>query len=901
MPGKTLTVAVVLVVALTAAAQRLPHDAVPEHYQLTFTPHFENNTFSGDETIDIRVLRAGPSLTLNAVEIEFHRVEITSGGATQTATIVPDSSREQVTLMVPKPLVAGPAKAHILYSGRLNDQLRGFYLSTENGRKYAVTQFEATDARRAYPSFDEPAYKATFDITAVIPNSDVAISNGGIASDAPGPGPDEHTVTFTTTAKMSSYLVALAIGEFKCLEGSSDGIPIRVCGTPEKYELGRFALDAARHVMHFYNQYFTIKYPYGKLDFVGVPDFSAGAMENTACIISREQLLFADPERSNPLQLRHIAQAAVAHEMAHQWFGDLVTMQWWNDAWLNEGFATWMSYKPIEQWKPEWNLEQDEVLATSRAMARDSLRSVHPILVQVETPAQIEEIFDSIIYSKASAMLHMVEGYTGPEVFRNGVNAYLKKHAYSNATSQDFWKAIAGVSEKPVDRILSSFVTQPGVPLVTVHYGCSSGVCSPGPCKNEQLHLSQRRYTYDRKLLNGESSELWAIPVCAKGNSQECTLLDKRNGDLWLVPPQLLPSQSRAPAVSLVCPPAYGNAGAHGYYRTAVSSDILGQQYFRELAASAETALTPPERIMFLNDVWAAVRVDRQDIGDFLSLAEAMRNDRSRAVMQLLDTELRYIGDYLLTDADQAQYRAWLRGLLDPVMDDIGWNPAPNDNEELRSLRGDLLLTLGITAEDPRAISESRTIAQEDLQGKSVDATLVTPALRVAARNGDAGLFEAITARLKSPRSPDDYLRHLVAITDFADPALIQRVLEFGLSPQVRNQDALYLYGRTPADFGVLGNPAARKLAWNFIREHWQQVETKVTRADLGFVVEATGAFCDPTSRDQVRAFFTEHPAAERAAQDAIEQIDYCSDLKTQQESKLASWLGRKGKAVPGD
>jgi len=868
MLPKTCLVPAILMLAFTVAAQRLPHTAVPEHYQITFTPHFANNTFSGDETIDIRVLQPGPSLTLNAAEIEFQRVEITSDGSTQAATVTPKASQEQVTLSVSEPLATGPAKVHILFSGHLNDQMRGLYLSTENGRKYAVSDFEATNARRAYPSFDEPAYKATYDITAVIPQGNIAISNGRVASDVPGPGRDEHTVRFTTTPKMSSYLVALAIGEFSCLEGSSDGIPIRVCGTPEKYQLGGFALEAAQQVMHFYNQYFAIRYPYGKLDFVGVPDFSAGAMENTACIIARDWSLFADLRRSTPMQLRYIAQEAVAHEMAHQWFGDLVTMEWWNDSWLNEGFATWMSSKPIEQWKPEWNLAQEGVLETSRAMGLDSLHSAHPIQVEVETPAQINEIFDAIIYGKASAMLGMVEGYVTPEVFRNGVNAYLKRYAYANASSQDFWNTIASIAKKPVDRILSSFVIQPGVPLVTVRATCEQG--------HERLSLSQQRYTYDLSSFDSGSPEQWAIPVCVKGSREECALLDKRNGTLAL----------------LGCGPVYGNAGARGYYRTAYDPED-----FRKLAASAETALSPPERIMLVSDAWAAVRVGREDIGSFLALAEGLRDDRSRALMQLLDSDLRYIGDYLVTDADQAQYQAWLRRRLDRVMDDVGWKPSPSDTDERRSLREDVFLTLGIAAHDQRTISLARTIAQQDLHGEPVDPTLAGPALSVAARNGDAAMLDLIMERLKSPRSPDDYLRHLLAMTDFAEPALIERVLEFGLSPQVRNQDAIYIYA------GLLQTPAARTQAWDFIRERWQQVQAKLGEANLGFVVGATGSFCDSVSRGQVQAFFTEHkmPAVERAVQEGLERIDYCIDLKTRQQPKLASWLEREVKTQAED
>jgi aminopeptidase N/puromycin-sensitive aminopeptidase len=859
---------VVAGLVLTAAAQRLPHTAAPEHYQLTVKPHFGNDTFSGDETIDIDVLQSGATLTLNAAEIEIQKAEITFGAAAQTAEVSFDKSKEQMALTVARPLPAGPAKVHIVYTGHLNDQMRGLYLSSENGRKYAVSQFEATDARRAYPSFDEPAYKATFAITAIIPKNDIAISNGRVVSDVPGPGQDEHTVKFTTTPKMSSYLVALAIGEFKCLEGSADGIPIRVCGTPEKYQLGKFALEAAQHVMRSYNQYFTTKYPYGKLDFIGVSDFSAGAMENTACIISRDQLLFGDPRHSTPGHLRNIAQEAVAHEMAHQWFGDLVTMKWWNDSWLNEGFATWMSAKPIAQWKPEWNIPQQEVLSTTRAMSQDSLRSVHPIKVQVETPAEITEIFDSIIYSKAAAMLRMVEGYAGPEVFRRGVNAYLEKYKYANASAQDFWNTVAGASKKPIDRILSSFVQQPGVPLVTIRTACEQG--------SERLALSQQRYSYDRRLLNAGSSESWAIPICAKGTSEQCTLLDKKEAKLAVAG----------------CGSVNGNAGARGYYRTA-----YGQQDFRELAKGAETALSTPERIMFVSDAWAAVRVDHEDIGNFLAVAEGLRKDRSPSLLQLLDSDLRFIGEYLLTDADQAKYRAWLRGLLDPIMDDIGWAPSPNDTDERRSLRGDIFFTLGITARDPRAIAEARNLAQQDLQGKTIDATLAAPALSIAARNSDASLFEQFVARLKSPKSPEDYLNHLVALTDFSQPALIGRALEYGLTPQVRNQDALYVYAV------ALQSPVARKQAWDFLRAHWPQIETKLGEALVGFVVGSTGSFCDVSSREQVQTFFSEHKvaSAQRAVQEGLERIDYCIDLKTQQQPKLATWLDRKPAPQAGD
>ena len=322
-----------------AAAQRLPEVAAPDAYKLTFTPDLEKATFEGDETISIRVLKPSAEVTLNAVDIDFHEVTITSGGSTQKAKVTPDKDKEMVVLAVEKPLAAGAATVHITYTGTLNSEMRGLYLGKDDqGRKYAASQFEATDARRAFPSFDEPGYKATFDITAVADKGLVAISNQKIVSDTPGPG-DKHTVHFATTVKLSSYLAALVVGNFEYIEGGVDGIPIRVYSTPGKKEMGRFALETAEHVLSYYDKYFNIKYPYGKLDLVGLPDFSAGAMENAGCITFREVLLQID-EKQGSVDLKKTIASVIAHEMAHQWFGDLVTMQWWDDIWLNEGFAT---------------------------------------------------------------------------------------------------------------------------------------------------------------------------------------------------------------------------------------------------------------------------------------------------------------------------------------------------------------------------------------------------------------------------------------------------------------------------------------------------------------------------------------------------------------------------------
>ncbi len=458
--------------AASAAAQRLPAGVMPAHYDLTVTPDLAAATFSGDETIEVTIEKPTRAIVLNAAEIRFKQATVAWGVRTRSAAVTLDSQTEQATLSVGAVVPAGPARIHISYTGILNDQLRGLYLSQANGRRYAVTQLEATDARRMFPSFDEPAFKATFSLKAVIDASDRAISNGAVIDDTPGPASGKRTITFETTPKMSTYLVALAVGDFECIEGGADGVPIRICSTPDKKGLTGFALESAQQIMRYYNRYYSIKYPFKKLDVVAVPDFAAGAMENTGAIFYRETLLLADPKAAS-LNVRKAIARVLAHEMAHQWFGDLVTMKWWDDIWLNEGFANWMETKPLKAWKPEWHSEVDEVEANESAMSLDALRSTRPIRMKASTPDEINELFDTIAYEKGAAVLRMVEAWVGEEAFRKGVNTYLERFQYSNARAEDFWTTVAGATGQPVDAVMASFVDQPGVPLVSASLTCT--------------------------------------------------------------------------------------------------------------------------------------------------------------------------------------------------------------------------------------------------------------------------------------------------------------------------------------------------------------------------------------------------------------------------------------------
>ena len=864
----------VLTFALTtfslAMAQRLPEVATPENYKLTFTPDLEKARFEGDETIAIRVQKPTSEITLNAVDIDFHEVTITSGGSTQKAKVTPGKEKEMVVVAVEKPLSAGPATVHIAYTGILNDEMRGLYLGKDDqGRKYAASQFEATDARRAFPSFDEPAYKATFDISAVADKGQVAISNQKVVSDTPGPG-DRHTIRFATTARMSSYLAALVVGNFEYIEGEADGIPIRVYSTPGKKEMGKFALESAQHVLSYYDKYFDIKYPYGKLDLIGLPDFSAGAMENTGCITFREVILLID-EKQGSVDLKKTIASVIAHEMAHQWFGDLVTMKWWDDIWLNEGFATWMSSKPIQAWKPEWNFNLDNVSGTGGTLNTDSLANTRPIHQAADTPGQIMELFDGIAYGKAASVLRMLEAYLGEQTFRAGVNAYLEQHQYANATADDFWDAQAKTSKKPVDQIMPTFVKQAGVPIINVKSQCSGN--------STTVTLDQRRFYNDREKFQAANDQLWQVPLCMKSStgSQKCELLTRRQETFTL------------PGCSTW---VLANAGASGYYRDGYQPDAV-----RALASDAESKLSPAERIALQADIWASVRVGREPVGDYLAFAQGLGSDRNRAVLEDVLGRLNFIGQYLVTDRDRASFRAWLRQYLTPILKDVGWESRPGESDEQRMLRARLFNSLGYDARDPEVLAQARKIADQVLDNPaSVDREMAIGAIALAALNGDEAFYARVMTALKNPKSPEEYYMYLFSLPQFSDSKLLQRTLDYAISPDIRSQDALQLVT------GVMGNPAGERLAWDFVLAHWDAVQKAGGPFASAQVVGATSSFCDAHMRDQVVDFYAAHKieAAERTYRQSIERINNCVDLKLQQEPQLASWLGQHGSSAGG-
>jgi aminopeptidase N/puromycin-sensitive aminopeptidase len=846
--------------SLSSHAQRLSQTVRPASYTLTLTPDLKAATFSGVESMDVTLAEPTASITLNAAEIAFQSVTVTAAGKQQTAAVTLDADKQQATFTFPEKLLAGKATLSIAYTGILNNELRGFYLSKTARRNYAVTQFESTDARRAFPSFDEPAFKATYDVSLVVDSADTAISNGPIVSDTPGPAAGKHTLHFLTTPKMSTYLVAFLVGDFQCTAGEQDGVAIRVCSTPDKVALTPYGVDVAKYVLHYYNNYFGIPYPLKKLDLIALPDFEAGAMENFGAITYRETALLIDPKTASVGAKKEVA-LVIAHEMAHQWFGDMVTMQWWDNLWLNEGFATWMENKPVAAMHPEWDIDQTVVADVNNTLDVDAQPTTRAIRAKAETPEQIEQMFDGIAYGKAGAMLLSVENYLGEETFRQGVHNYLAAHLFSNATAEDFWGAQTATSHKPVDKIMASLVAQPGAPILTF-----------GEPAKGKVTVAQKRFFLSPSM-QPDLAQQWTLPVCFKTEKgQDCQVLT--------------PADSSLPVPST--PPFFANAGGKGYYRSAYPASV-----YAALVTGVETALTPTERISLIGDEWAQVRANKAPAGAYLDLAAAVKADPSAEVVGTALSGVYSITARVASTPEQkASLAAWMRSTFGPRYAKLG-APAESDSANIRELRAQLFAVLGYYGKDPAVLAQSKQIVEQYLADPaSVDATLGQTALSIAARNGDAALFDRLQKLYETSTNPELQEGALSLLAQFADPVLTVRALDYAASGKVRNQD-------TARQFGIaLQLSETREQAWKYIQSHWDQVQAQVSTQMLTRVVASTGSFCTQTGRDSVKEFFTTHkvPAADISLKHALEHIDGCIELRTLQEPNLNKWLAAQPK-----
>jgi aminopeptidase N len=670
---------------------------------------------------------------------------------------------------------------------------------------------------------------------------------------------------------MSSYLVALTVGDWKCEHDQVDGIKLGVCTVPGKENLTHFPLEATKAILHYYNNYYGIKYPLPKLDEIAAPDFGAGAMENWGAIIYRETALLVD-DKTASLGTRKGVTETIAHEVAHQWFGDLVTAAWWDDIWLNEGFATWMTPHPVEAWQPDWLVSQDVVNGTMDALSTDGIQNTRPIHQQAEIRGEIGSLFDGIAYGKTAAVLHMLESYLGAETFRAGVNLYLKEHAYGNATAADFWDAMARSSHKPVDQIMPTFVMQAGEPYVAVSSSCEGG--------NTSLALSQKRYFNTPVAFQAPNEQKWQIPVCSRriegdDRQNQCFLLTERQ--------QRFNFKGCSKFI-------FPNAGALGYYRYEYDTAAL-----QSLGEVAERRLSPADRISLVRNEWALMRIGKHGVGDYLSLGNQFKNTPGYVLLETFFAYLDFVNDQLADPADRPELHAWLIRSFSPSLQQLGYTGRPGDTPEQKQKRAVLFDGLGNVADDPAVIAQANVLVQEYMKDPaSVDGTLARAAVRVAARHGNAQLYAQYKAQLQKQLSPETYYRFFFGLAEFPDPVLAQRTLEWTLTPDVRAQDLSMVSN-------MVGNPATSDLAWNFMREHYPEIDKK-TGSGLGgeyLFIGAASSLCDARKREEVEQFFQQHPlpGTERNQKEAIESITSCIALRDQQQAKLSAWLKQNASA----
>ncbi|MBZ0111127.1 MAG: M1 family metallopeptidase [Thermoanaerobaculia bacterium] len=863
VPLRVLITAAMALLASSAWAERLPRTVIPHHYRLQLSPELSTDSFDGEEEIDVVVQRVSTVVRLHAAELD-----ITSAGARWEgsprvpAEVTYEAAEEMAILTFSEPLPIGPLTLDLTFTGTLDDDLRGFYRGESgSGKKFATTQLEATDARRAFPCFDEPEWKAAFDVTLVVDEGLTAFSNGTVIDTTPGPVAGKKTVRFATTPRMSTYLVAFVVGDFSCLEGGASGVPIRVCAAPERVHLGHYALDAAEWLLPFFEDYFGVPYPFGKLDNIGVADFDAGAMENVGAVIYRETGLLVDPEESSLSQRKRVA-AVVAHELAHQWFGDLVTMEWWDDLWLNEGFADFMESRSLGEWQPTWNPILANAGAAGWPLSSDTLRDPRAIRAKAETPEEINALFDGIAYGKTSAVLRMLESYVGPEAMQRGIHDYLVRHAYGNAAASDFFDALTGAAERPVGAVMESFVHQAGVPRVNATSRCEG--------TETLLDLSQDRFFVDSKLLGSDPKRRWSIPVCyAEG---ECVMLTEAAQQFYI-------AGCRAPL--------FINHDGRGYFVTEYSAEQI--DLFRQ---ELWTTLSPADRLILLRDEWMLVRAGVRPIGVYLDLISAFSSETEPQVFDQFLGRFSTLEERLLREEDRDRFQHWLRAFLTPIMERVGWEAKEGESELTAGLRQDLMDVLGTVAADPQVLAPARAIVESYLAGRRVDSNRLSGALDLAAIHGDATLYERYLQKLEEVGTPQEYTMILATLGSFRDEVLVRRTLERALSDKVKSQDLRTALRR------IADNPQGKALRWDFLRERWSDYLAKIPPQSHSLVLPYLGrGICDATELEEFRAIAADKPFDATEMDETEEVIANCLDFRRRHADDFSSWLRR----VEGD
>ena len=858
---------------------RLSNNIRPTHYAITMTPNLEDFTFTGKSSINLTIDKATSRISFNAVDLSVTSADLKTDTSESLGPcdVETDNDSEIVTIVFESPIKVGSYLLALEFKGALNDQLRGFYKSqyedtTGKTQYIAATQFESTDARRAFPCWDEPAMKATFDLTLVIPRELTGISNTLVKSENLIT-PDKKEITFETTPVMSTYLLMFIVGDLACVETKVPSGPIvRVWATKGKESQGEFALENSVRLLEYMNNYFKIPYPLSKLDHIALPDFAAGAMENWGAITYREVALLHDTDNTSSSSRQRIVEI-IAHEMAHMWFGDLVTMEWWDDLWLNESFASWMGDSATHNLYPEWEMWTQFVSDdTNAGLSLDGLKSTHPIEAKVENPAEISELFDAISYSKGAATIRMLEQYIGPDNFRQGLHNYLSKHSYGNARTEDLWAALESSSHMAVSSVMNTWIKQAGFPLVTIETSRKS--------KHFEITASQKRFLYENILGSEETRGSWKIPlnITAVGDQPTISHLLQQKREQVTLP---IDTDSKGIGAVKV------NFGQSGFFRV-----NYGNKDWLRLKSSVENLTLPAiDRLGLQNDCFALARAGYLKGVDFLTFAKASKSENNSIVWRDLTGNIQAFGRLICQEDYWNEFQDYILNLYSNIVKSVGWEKGSQEGHLESILRNTVIRQAGLSG-SPEVRDEAITRFNSYLEDPmSLDPDLRGPVFDIVGHYGDSKTFDVMWNLVRQAKLQEEKLRLLSGLSHFSKESLLSQTLERSLQGDVRSQDTVSIITN------VAMNPAGTDLTWSFIKDNWTELDRRYGKG--GFVimrlVSITGMFSSPIQAEEVRTFFNNHPApaARRTIEQCIERIGINGKWLNTNRDSLAKMLKR--------